>query len=82
MSDDRDLTTYVTARLGEERNDSTSQHLMESMAKYDDSEDRGLTAQTLTTWETVYVPTAIVHTEVPEKMKPGSGSRRDGERDT
>jgi len=43
---------------------------MESMARYDDSEDRGLTAQTLTTWETVYVPTAIVHTEVPEKMKP------------
>jgi hyaluronan synthase len=42
---------------------------MESMAQYDDSEDRGLTAQTLVEWETVYVPTAVVCTEVPEKLK-------------
>lgn len=71
MSDDRDLTTYVAASSWAKKEMTPlSQHLMESMAKYDDSEDRGLTAQTLTTWETVYVPTAIVHTEVPEKMKP------------
>jgi hyaluronan synthase len=39
------------------------------MARYDDSEDRGLTSEALTEWETVYVPTAIVYTEVPEKLK-------------
>ena len=70
MSDDRDLTTYVTASSWAKKEMAPlAQHLMESMAKYDDSEDRGLTAQTLTTWKTVYVPTAVVHTEVPEKMK-------------
>ena len=35
----------------------------------DDAEDRGLTAQTLVEWKTAYVPSAIVHTEVPEKWK-------------
>jgi hyaluronan synthase len=70
MSDDRDLTTYVAASSWAKKEMAPlSQRLMESMAKYDDSEDRGLTAQTLTTWETVYVPTAVVYTEVPEKMR-------------
>ena len=40
------------------------------MANYDDSEDRGLTSQALDAWDTVYVPTAIVYTEVPEKLRP------------
>jgi len=43
--------------------------LMKEMANYDDSEDRGLTAHTLMEWETVYVPTAVVYTEVPETPK-------------
>jgi hyaluronan synthase len=43
--------------------------LMESMSQYDDADDRGLTAQALLTWETVYVPTAVVYTDVPETMK-------------
>ena len=70
MSDDRDLTTYVNATSWAKKEMTpVSQYLMTSMAKYDDAEDRGLTAQTLDKWETVYVPTAIVHTEVPENMK-------------
>jgi hyaluronan synthase len=47
----------------------TSQKLLESMASYDDAEDRALTAQALTEWKTVYVPTAVVYTEVPETAK-------------
>jgi len=42
---------------------------MEGMAAYDDAEDRALTTQALKEWETVYVPTAIVYTEVPERFK-------------
>ena len=41
---------------------------MKSMASYDDAEDRGLTAHTIMSWKTVYVPTAVVHTDVPEKL--------------
>lgn len=69
-SDDRDLTTYAIATPWAKSELAPLSHkLMESMANYDDSEDRGLTAQTLVEWETVYVPTAIVHTEVPEKLR-------------
>lgn len=68
--DDRNLTTYVVASAwAKEELAPLSIHLMKSMAKYDDSEDRGLTAQTLVNWKTVYVPTAVVHTEVPETLK-------------
>ena len=71
MSDDRDLTTYVTATSWARKEMTTvSQQLREAMANYDDSEDRGLTSQALDQWETVYVPTAIVYTEVPEKIRP------------
>jgi hyaluronan synthase len=68
--DDRNLTTYVVASpWAKEDLAPLSMHLMKSMARYDDSEDRGLTAQTLVNWKTVYVPTAVVHTEVPETLK-------------
>jgi hyaluronan synthase len=69
-SDDRDLTSYVLADTWT-KNELTpfSLQLMKGMAKYDDSDDRGLTAQTLIEWETVYVPSAYVYTEVPEKAK-------------
>ena len=71
MSDDRDLTTYVTATSWAKKEMTTvSQQLREAMAQYDDSEDRGLTSQALTEWDTVYVPSAIVYTEVPEKLRP------------
>lgn len=69
-SDDRDLTSYAMATPWAKKGFApVSMRLMESMAQYDDSEDRGLTAQTLVEWETVYVPTAVVYTEVPEKLK-------------
>ena len=69
-SDDRDLTSYAIATpWAKSELAPVSLQLMKSMAKYDDSEDRGLTAQTLIEWETVYVPSALVYTEVPEKPK-------------
>ncbi len=71
MSDDRDLTTFVSAPTWARKEmTSGSQHLKKAMADYDDSEDRGLTSQALSGWKTVYLPTAIVYTEVPEKLKP------------
>lgn len=69
-SDDRDLTTYALATAWAKKELAPiSRQLMKSMASYDDAEDRGLTVQTLTSWKTVYVPTAVVYTEVPEKLK-------------
>jgi hyaluronan synthase len=69
-SDDRDLTSYAMASPWVKSElTSVSGRLMKAMSEYDDAEDRGLTAQTLTTWETVYVPTAVVYTEVPEKFR-------------
>ena len=76
ISDDRELTTYVIANTSTKKKLSNhyskskrlSQRLMEHMAKYDDAEDRGLTAQSLFNWKSVYVPTAIVWTEVPTKL--------------
>lgn len=69
-SDDRDLTTYTIATpWAKNELAPISQNLLESMARYDDSEDRSLTAQALVDWETVYVPTAVVHTEVPNNLK-------------
>lgn len=69
-SDDRDLTSYAMATPWAKKGFApVSRMLMESMAKYDDSEDRGLTAQALVEWKTVYVPTAVVYTDVPETLK-------------
>lgn len=75
-SDDRELTSYVIAsRFGKKglketiSSGSFSKQLMESAARYDDSEDRVLTAQALGLWKTVYVATAIVYTDVPEKFR-------------
>jgi len=69
-SDDRDLTSYAMASPWVKSElTSLSGRLLKAMSEYDDAEDRGLTAQTLTTWETVYVPTAVVYTEVPEKFR-------------
>jgi hyaluronan synthase len=69
-SDDRDLTTYAMAPKWAKMEFAPIQkRMMESMARFDDAEDRGLTSITLTEWETAYVPSAVVHTEVPETMK-------------
>ena len=67
--DDRNLTAYVVASHWAKKGLAPlSVRLMKSMADYDDSEDRGLTAHALVNWKTVYVPTAVVHTEVPENL--------------
>ena len=69
-SDDRALTIYAIAEPWAKKELAPiQQRLMKSMAGYDDSEDRGLTAQTLVSWETLYVPTAVVYTEVPVTLK-------------
>jgi hyaluronan synthase len=47
---------------------SLSQYLKRAAAGYDDAEDRILTAQTLESRKTVYVPSAVVYTDVPEKL--------------
>lgn len=72
-SDDRDLTSFAMASPWAKRELTSlsrlSMQLMKAMSHYDDAEDRGLTAHTLTTWETIYIPTAVVYTEVPEKFR-------------
>ncbi len=78
-SDDRDLTTYTIApswakkgmapKLASLVQSPLVKKLADSMADYDDSEDRALTAHTIVEWKTVYVATAIVYTDVPDKIK-------------
>jgi len=69
-SDDRDLTSYAMATpWAKSELAPLARRLAESMASYDDSEDRGLTAHTLIEWQTVYVPSAVVYTEVPHTIK-------------
>jgi hyaluronan synthase len=69
-SDDRDLTSYAMASpWAKNELAPIARRLLKSMSQYDDAEDRSLTVQTLTTWETVYTPSAKVYTEVPEKPK-------------
>lgn len=75
-SEDRELTSYVVATPWAKSEfkkhyaglPAFSQIALESMAQYDDAEDRGLTAQVLHTWKAVYVASAIVYTDVPEKI--------------
>ncbi len=69
-SDDRQLTSYTIASPWAKKELAPiPKRLMESVASYDDAEDRGLTAQSLVNWETTYVPTAVVYTEIPETLK-------------
>jgi hyaluronan synthase len=69
--DDRNLTTFAIATpwaKGEMA--PIKKRMLTSMASYDDSEDRGLTAQAIDVeWETVYAPTAVVYTDVPETVR-------------
>lgn len=73
--DDRELTSYALATTWAKKElcqvygkmSSISKKTMEYMAKYDDAEDRGLTAQSLLSWKSAYVASAIVYTDVPDK---------------
>ncbi|MGD1118815.1 MAG: glycosyltransferase [Dehalococcoidales bacterium] len=68
--DDRNLTAYAIATpWAKGQLAPLEMSLLKSMAGYDDAEDRGLTSQSIIEWDTVYVPTAIVYTEVPEKWR-------------
>jgi hyaluronan synthase len=69
--DDRNLTMYAIATPWAKKQLTPIQkHLLSSMASYDDAEDRGLTSQAIAVeWETVYAPTAVVYTDVPENLK-------------
>ncbi|MEO9276527.1 MAG: glycosyltransferase [Nitrososphaera sp.] len=76
-SEDRELTTFVVSpKWGKQELINNyaslpafSHKALEAMAAYDDAEDRGLTAQSLVTWKAAYVASAVVFTDVPEKLK-------------
>jgi hyaluronan synthase len=74
-SDDRDLTSYAFAtpwakkELAPRLHEKLTEKLAMSMANYDDSEDRALTSHAIVEWKSVYVSTALVYTDVPEKVR-------------
>lgn len=75
-ADDKELTVYTFAP-SEVKQELTKifgdkawymkDKLKQDMAKFDDAEDRSLTAHSMITWKTMYVASAIVYTDVPEK---------------
>jgi hyaluronan synthase len=68
--DDRNLTTYaIGTSWSRKQMAPIKNRLLEGMASYDDAEDRGLTSHAINEWETVYAPTAVVHTEVPDNFR-------------
>jgi hyaluronan synthase len=71
FGDDRHLTTYaIAASWAKKELAPMEKRFLTQMASYDDSEDRGLTAQAIAKeWQTVYAPTAVVYTDVPETMQ-------------
>jgi len=76
---DRELTSYLIAPtsvktslhniFGDKSWVHLSQRLMDSMANYDDSEDRALTAHSTLKWKSVYVASAIAFTDAPESLR-------------
>ncbi|MEO9364121.1 MAG: glycosyltransferase [Nitrososphaera sp.] len=69
IADDREMTTFVISPpKAKPLMAPATKNMMKWMARYDDAEDRSLTGQALLDWKAVYVPTALVYTEVPEKM--------------
>lgn len=69
-SDDRSLTIYTIASSWAKTQFAPFERfLLKSMASYDDAEDRALTSQALKEWDTIYVPTAVVYTEVPDRFR-------------
>ena len=69
-SDDRDLTSYAIATpWAKTELAPISRRMMEDTANYDDAEDRILTAQALVEWKSVYVASALVYTDVPDKVQ-------------
>ena len=71
IGDDRELTSFVNAKPWSKFDlmNAFAQKQLEHSSKFDDAEDRILTGQTLLEWKTVYVSSAVVYTDVPEKFK-------------
>lgn len=71
IGDDRELTSFVTAKPWSkpELLSHFAQRRLEKASRYDDAEDRILTAQTLIQWRAVYVASAVVFTDVPENFR-------------
>ena len=75
--DDRELTAYVIAPQTVKNSflrtlwpsSKYRQRLVSSVARYDDSDDRLLTAHSLMKWESVYVVTAFAYVEAQERWK-------------
>lgn len=76
--DDRELTSYTIApksakkdfaNLFQPKLSALSRKTLIAMSNYDDAEDRALTAQSLLTWRSIYVASALVYTDVPETWK-------------
>lgn len=80
VGEDKELTMYSFAPSDAVRTDlkqilgsrnpigGVAQNLMESAAKYDDAEDRVLSAHSIMSWKNVYVTSAVGYTEAPEKI--------------
>lgn len=76
-SEDRELTSYTIADSWTKKEFSKhyshlpkfSHKSLEAISRYDDAEDRSLTAQALPVWKAVYAASATVYTDVPEKLK-------------
>lgn len=71
VGDDRQLTSLVHAKSWAKKDlvFRFAQKSFKSAVKYDDAEDRLLTAQAMIQWKTVYAATAVVYTDVPENFK-------------
>lgn len=69
--DDRNLTAYaIGTNWSKGEMAPIKKRMLTAMASYDDSEDRALTAQAIDVdWDTVYAPTAVVFTDVPETVR-------------
>jgi hyaluronan synthase len=70
-SDDRELTSLAISKSWAKRELllAFSNKALDSASRFDDAEDRVLTAQALVEWRAVYVASAIVYTDVPENLR-------------
>ena len=70
-SDDRELTSLTISKSWAKREllFAFASKALGSASRYDDAEDRVLTAQALIEWRAAYVASAIVYTDVPESLR-------------
>lgn len=69
-SDDRQLTSLTISKSWAKKELllAFANKTLGSASRFDDAEDRVLTAQALVEWRSVYVASAVVYTDVPEKL--------------